>query len=119
MPDITLTGDLDLPCVTPQIALRITYSYEPGSGPLYARGEPLPIGPAEPPEVEIEQVEISAARTEITCTRDANKRLRVDRSETIWSNWQPMPKALLDAMFSSADWRAIREHIAEEHQQEC
>jgi hypothetical protein len=106
-------GDLDADLISAGLTLRITYEHEPGSGPLYQRGEPLPVAPADPPEVRIQRVE--AARERATYERDAGSNVRRLQAERL-SGWVDVTPAL-NALLTAEDWARVEDRLLAHHDQ--
>jgi len=106
-----LEGTFDLPCFSRDLTMAVEYGYEPGSGPLYARGEPLPIAPADPPEVDVRRIMVARQRVEAHRTSTG----RLQRTEAVldgeWQDVTDLMRAVLDA----DDWQELRSEIIDQH----
>ena len=110
-----LDGTIEVPGVSRDVAVAVEYGYEPGSGPVWPRGEPQPISPADPPEVDVRRVFVARQRVQVR--KSSEGRVLCTDAE-IESDWQDITD-LLTTVLDGDDWREMRAEIADRHHDEA
>jgi hypothetical protein len=112
---MTFDGDINMPGLSRDVTVAVEYHHVPGSGPIWPRGEPMPISPADPPEVDIRRVLMAPAEREMV--KDANGKPLRHRYE-IAGDYQDVTP-LMDALLTAREWNEIAGEIASRHADEA